>query len=202
MFGTAGPKWTTAHRRRRCLWGTCLRTTTQRPSLRWGPSGRSCISPSHRLVSQVQLLHCDAIQGQGSPADVRSANQPARQVWWQVRAIEQSCWRTPLQVFVQLAPVAEARVVGTQCYAFVKFESRGAAEHVMQVRQPYCSCIHPSWCLPKYGLLDMQCHHACWPSNSLSLVSAKICSPARVCRIEEDQECTDCEQCMYRRECQ
>jgi RNA recognition motif. (a.k.a. RRM, RBD, or RNP domain) len=36
-------------------------------------------------------------------------------------------------VFSDLAPVVHARVVGTQCYAFVRFQSPGDADYVMQV---------------------------------------------------------------------
>ncbi len=41
-----------------------------------------------------------------------------------------------LQVFNQFAVVMDARVVGTQCYAFVRFDSPESARHVMEVRPP------------------------------------------------------------------
>lgn len=39
-----------------------------------------------------------------------------------------------VQVFAELAPVESARVVGTQCYAFVRFTTPAAAAAVMEVR--------------------------------------------------------------------
>jgi hypothetical protein len=47
-----------------------------------------------------------------------------------------TCVGIAAQVFSDLAPVVHARVVGTQCYAFVRFQSPGDADHVMQVWLP------------------------------------------------------------------
>ncbi len=41
------------------------------------------------------------------------------------------------QIFAELAPVENARVVGTQCYAFVRFQSPRDAAYIMEV------CLHP-----------------------------------------------------------
>ena len=53
-----------------------------------------------------------------------------------------------VELFSQFAPVADAKVIGSQCYAFLTFENQPTALRVQQV----CSSVLIYWSLHARGL--------------------------------------------------
>jgi RNA recognition motif. (a.k.a. RRM, RBD, or RNP domain) len=98
------------------LLATSRRTTTRRLCKRWAPADVT-VSATSRHAPTIAVTQ-SAVPGK----HLRHAE-----------SILPTHTCAHMQVFSEMAPVVHARVVGTQCYAFVRFQSPSDADYVMQV---------------------------------------------------------------------